>query len=220
MATARARSREHEPDPPAPATVGALLRQLGVPPERVWLQPTPGTATERDVLRAHDQENRLCELIDGTLVEKTMGYRESEIALLIGYHLLSFVRPRDLGIVLGTDGTLRFLQRLVFIPDAAFLSWARLPGGKRPEEPIPDLVPDLAVEVLSKSNTKREMDRKLGVYFEAGVRLVWFVEPKTRTARVFTEPKASRKVEADGLLDGGDVLPGFALPLAELFPAG
>jgi hypothetical protein len=62
-------------------TVSELLHQLGdIPPERVRLQPPPGTATEADVVAVHNREERLCELIDGVLVEKTIGYYESYIA--------------------------------------------------------------------------------------------------------------------------------------------
>ena len=66
---------------------------------------------------------------------------------------------------------------LVRIPDVAFTSWERLPGRRVPPEPIPELAPDLAVEVLSQSNTEAEMTRKRGEYFAAGVRLVWLVDP-------------------------------------------
>ena len=75
---------------------------------------------------------------------------------------------------------------LVRIPDVTFVSWKRLPGHKLPAEPIPDLIPNLAVEVLSVSNTKAEIDRKIGEYFRVGVQLVWMIDPPTRTAEVYT----------------------------------
>src|SRR5206468_1626606 len=82
--------------------------------------------------------------------------------------------------------------------------------------PILDRAPDLAVEVLSKGNTRAEMDRKLREYFAAGVRLVWLIDPKTRTARVHTSPEEMTRLGEGDTLDGGDVLPGFALPLRDL----
>ena len=66
-----------------------------------------------------------------------------------------------------------------------FHSWNRLPGRESPKEPIPDLAPDLAVEVLSEGNTKAEMTRKVREYFDAGVILVWLIDPRKRTAQVF-----------------------------------
>jgi Uma2 family endonuclease len=199
-------------------TIADLLRRLGnVPARRVRLVPTPGTATEKDVIRVLDRENRPCELVEGTLVEKPMGYEESQIAGLLLTLLNNFVRPRKLGIVTGPDGTIRLFPGLVRIPDVAFASWDRFPGRKRPRTPIPLLAPDLVVEVLSKSNTKAEMDRKLREYFEAGVRLVWMVDPRKRTVRVYTAVDQSVLVKEDQSLDGGAVLPGFILPLCELF---
>src|SRR5262249_17807448 len=170
----RAPRRPAPPRPPSPpegpTTIGELLKRLGnIPASRVLLHPTPGTATEKDVLKILDGNKRLCELVEGTLVEKAMGYEESQIAVTI-------ILP--LGTVTGEAGTIKLFAGLVLTPDVAFISWDRLPGRKRPKEPIPLLAPDLVVEVLSKSNTRAEMKRKLGEYFGAGVLLVWLVDPR------------------------------------------
>jgi Uma2 family endonuclease len=82
---------------------------------------------------------------------------------------------------------------------------------------MPDLAPDLAIEVLSKHNTKAEMRRKLKEYFLTGVELVWFVDPARRTVQVYTSPDESHTVREDEKLDGGNVLPGFKLPMRKLF---
>ncbi|MHB1560627.1 MAG: Uma2 family endonuclease [Isosphaeraceae bacterium] len=204
--------------PQPPVTVGDLLKRLGgIPASRVRLHPTPGTATEKDLLRVLDDEKRLCELVEGTLVEKPMGFEESEIAMLIGTALTVFVRPRKLGSVTGADGTIKLFAGLVRIPDVAFTSRDRLPGRKRVRVALPQMAPDLAVEVLSKSNTLAEMRRKVGEYFAAGVRLVWIVDPKKRTARVYTAVDQSVLLDEHQSLDGGDVLPGFRLALKDLF---
>jgi Uma2 family endonuclease len=96
----------------------------------------------------------------------------------------------------------------------------RLPGRESPREPIPDLAPDLAVEVLSEGNTKPEMARKVREYFDAGVKLVWLIDPRKRTARVFSTIGKSVIVRAHQALEGGPVLPGFVLPLADLLDRG
>ena len=205
-------------EPPVIDTVADLMERLGgISPARVRFRPPPGTATERDVLATHDREKRLCELIDGVLVEKVMGFNESFVALTLGRHLGTFVDQHDLGVVVGPDGMMRMAPGLVRLPDVAFLAWDRFPGREVTYEPLPDLVPDLAVEVLSKGNTKKEMDRKLREYFVVGVRLVWFVLPEKRLARVYTAPGQFTRLGTDQTLDGGAVLPGFALPLHELF---
>lgn len=199
-------------------TVADLLKRLGgVPPERVLLVPTPGTATEKDVVAMDDHADRLCELIDGVLVEKTMGNYESAVALAVGYFLRDFIRRRRLGVLTGTDGPYRILPEQVRMPDVAFVSWERLGASRLPQEAILGVAPDLAVEVLSKSNTKGEMERKLRDYFSAGVRLVWYIEPKKRTAKSYTAPDACQAIGEDGSLDGGEVRPGFELSLRELF---
>jgi Uma2 family endonuclease len=199
-------------------TIADLLTRLGsVPANRVRLYPTPGTATEKDLIRVLDQENRPCELVEGTLVEKPMGYDESGIAVTIIILMGSFVRRHKLGIVTGEAGTIRLMRGLVRIPDVAFVSWDRLPGRKRPKVPIPQLAPDIVVEVLSKGNTKREIARKLREYFEAGVRSVWIVDPKKRTVRQYHALDQSVMLSEDQSLDGGAILPGFVLRVKDIF---
>jgi Uma2 family endonuclease len=135
----------------------------------------------------------------------------------IARYLYEFVTPRNLGLVTGEGGMMRLFAGLVRIPDVAFISWARLPGGKVPDAPIPRLAPDLAVEVLSRSNTPSEMRGKREEYFEAGVALVWMVDPEERRVTVYTSPEDSVAYGTSDVLDGGTVLPGFSLPLGDLF---
>jgi Uma2 family endonuclease len=204
--------------PPRIITVGDLIRHLGdIPAERIRIKPTPGTATEQDVLTVEREENRLCELIDGTLVEKTVGYSEGRLAIALVVMLELYVFDRDLGIVNGADGTFQLMPGLVRIPDVSFVSWSRLPERKVPAAPIPDLAPDLAVEVLSKGNTPKEMQRKIGEYFESGVQQVWLVDGVARQIRVYTSPKKSRLYCEGDTIRGGKLLPGFSLSLETLF---
>lgn len=199
-------------------TIDDLLHDLGdVPASRVRLRPALGHATVQDVIDVHARERRLCELVDGTLVEKPMGYKESIIAGALLSFLRAFVMPRNLGLVSGEAGMMRIFAALVRIPDVAFISWARLPDGKVPSDPVPLLAPDLAVEVLSASNTVREMERKRREYFAAGVRLVWMIDIEARTVDVYTAPEGPVTLAETQVLDGGDVLTGFTLALRELF---
>lgn len=204
--------------PPSRRTLADVVASLGgIPLDRIRVSPPLGTATEEDVLEVERQTGCPCELIDGTLVEKTMGYYESFLAVEIAYLLRSFLAKHDIGIVLGADGTLRILPQQVRVPDVCFISWDRFPNRQLPAEPIPSLAPDLAIEVLSASNTEGEMQRKLHDYFAAGVRLVWYIDPATRSARSYTAESQSVVVAEAESLSGGDVLPGFELPLKELF---
>jgi Uma2 family endonuclease len=196
-----------------------LVQRLGnIPLERICFTPPPGTATERDLLAAQRRSDRLYELVDGTLVEKAMGLSESMIGGQIIRRIGNFAEENDLGVPAGADGTVRLLKGLVRIPDVAFFCWDKLPGRVLPSKPIPDLAPDLAVEVLSATNTPAEMERKLREYFLSGVRLVWMIDPARRQAEVYTSPDApAATLDEAQALHGGDVLPGFTLPLAELF---
>ncbi len=199
-------------------TMADVMDRLGhVPLHRIRFFPRPGNATEADLLAVLQKEDLLCELVEGVLVEKGMGYTESILAMALAGFLHAFVRPRRLGYVSGPNGTMRILAGLVRIPDVAFTSVDRLPGRQRPTEPIPNLVPDLAVEVLSASNTNAEMAVKRQEYFTAGVRLVWEVNPEPRTVTVYTAPAQGTVLTEADVLDGGDVLPGFTLPLSDLF---
>jgi Uma2 family endonuclease len=207
--------------PPIIKTLADLQKRLGdIPLERIWFQPAPGTATEKDVIEAEKRENRLCELVDGTLVEKAVGFEEARLALRLGRMIDTYVDQNDLGICVGADGMMRIAPGLVRIPDLSFIAWEKLPGRESPREPIPDLAPDLAVEVLSEGNTKAEMARKVREYFEARASLVWLIDPRKRTARVFSALEKSVLVRADQALDGGDVLPGFVLLLSDLLDRG
>jgi Uma2 family endonuclease len=203
---------------PKVRTVADLIKHLGdVPPARIRMDPLPGTATEQDVLDIEARENRLCELVRGVLVEKTRGHFESRVAAVLIYFLETFLDRSDLGIVYGADATLRLMPHFVRIPDVSFVSWRKLPHRELPAEPIPYLVPDLAVEVLSEGNTPREMRLKLKEYFLVGVRLVWFIDPATRSATRYRARTKKTLIGPDGALEGGAVLPGFRLPLQTLF---
>ena len=198
-------------------TAADLLERFGpMPAGRIRTNPLPGTATEQDVIDIEARESRLCELVDGVLVEKTVGVYESYLAMEIGSILREFVKRNGLGFVVGSDGMMRLAPGLVRIPDVSFVSWSRLPGRRVPRVPIADLAPDLAVEVISPSNTAREMERKLQDFLAAGVRLVWYVHPEPREVHVYTG-ESHEVLTIDQELSGGDVLPGFALPLRQLF---
>lgn len=203
---------------PSNWSLADLQRHLGgIPLERIRLVPPPGYATEEDVLQIEAHEDRLCELQEGILVEKPMGWYESLLAGLILTRLNVYLDSHDLGKALGADGSLKILHGIVKIPDVSFISWDRWPKQKLPRRPIPALIPDLAVEVLSDTNTTEEMTDKLRTYFQAGVRLVWYIDPETRTAKSYVNVDSVFEVATDGVLDGGDVLPGFRLSLQALF---
>ena len=189
------------------STVADLLERLGdIAPARVRLSPPLGTATAADARAANDRRHGLCELVDGTLVEKPMGMWESVIAGIVIRLLGNFVYPGRLGVVTA--------------PDATFTTWDRLAAADGGQEvPAPRLGPDLAVEVLSPSNTPAEIARKRRELFATGTRLMWIVDRPRRTFTVYVDaegPAAAVRGVGD-VVDGGDVLPGFTLDVADVF---
>jgi Uma2 family endonuclease len=195
-----------------------LAERLGpIPLDRVGHDPPPGCATEEDVLRHYERDKRMFELVEGILVEKTVGTYESFLAATIVRILGQYVTDHDLGIVLGADGMLRLAPGLVRIPDVSFIAWDRIPGRRIPEQAIADLCPSLAVEVLSRSNTRQEMDLKLREYFACGSRSVWMVDPAPEEIRVYVNPERCQVFSRPASLTDLPLLSGFELPLDQLF---
>ena len=205
------------------ATFADVQERLGnVPQSRIRLVPHPGTATVQDLLDDSITGGRLCELVDGILVEKTMGFREGGLGLWIGTLLNLYLMENNVGYAAGSDGMIRFKLDLVRLPDVSFIRWDSVDDPEEIANPAGAFLeypPDLAVEVLSPSNTRREMEIKLAEYATAGVKLVWYVDPERKEVDVFPKASAKRKktVGVGGALDGGDVLPGFTLPVAKIF---
>ncbi len=198
-------------------TLADIAEQFQVPSDRILARPTPGTATVADVIAIHDLENRLCELVDGVLVEKTMGLRESVFACVLIQILKNFVDQDRSGLVAGPDGMMQLAPGLVRIPDVSFVSRDQFPSGRPGPEPVPLLRPNLAVEILAPSNSRAEMEQKLRDYFAAGSQLVWSLDPTERTICVYTSPENGITLDETGMLEGGEVLPGFRLDVREWF---
>jgi Uma2 family endonuclease len=207
------------PKPPLVETFAELWERLGkVPLHRIRMEVPPGQATVKDVARLLDgPAKRRCELVDGVLVELAMGWKEAILGMYFGFKLVEFVERHDLGLVLGEGGATEIFTGQVRIPDVAFYGWHHFPRGELPDEPIPYLFPDLAVEVISISNTPGEMQRKLSDYFKAGVKLVWYLYPKKKQVEVYTSPEECVTLKVGDTLSGDPVLPGFTISVAQLF---
>ncbi len=202
------------------ATVGELLRRLGdISPDRVRADPPPGTATEADLLR-EENEKPVCELIDGTLVEKAMGSPESFLAATIIGEIYLYLKSNPVGFLGAPDYLVRVSRDQVRVPDVAVTLWKAGEPRRVPRVAVADTAPALVVEVLSPSNTKAEIARKLAEFFAAGTQVAWVVDSQTGTAEIYTSATDEVAVPRDGVLTAEAVLPGFALPLAVVFAHG
>jgi Uma2 family endonuclease len=207
-----------QPETGKTLTAVDLVEKFGpIPLSRICHYKPPGEATEEDVLWLDDHADKLCELVEGILVEKAMGSYESLLAGEILALLRNYVKPRKLGAVLGADGMLRLWPGQIRIPDVSFISAAKLADNALRKHRVARLAPDLAVEVLSDSNTDKEMEQKLKDYFAAGTQLVWIVDPEAKTLLAHTSPAAGRLYRENEIVPGEPVLPGFELELQSLF---
>ncbi len=171
-----------------------------------------------DDLWAMPGEGKRYELVKGVIVEKAgTGGVHTILGARMVHFLSAYAIEHDLGYVTSADGAyiLSANPDTVRIPDAAFISKARMPV------PIPGkfipVAPDLAVEVVSPGDMASEILEKVEEYFQAGTRLMWVVYPDKRLVYVYQGVKSIQIVGLDGALEGGEVLPGFSLPLQTVF---
>ncbi len=167
-----------------------------------------------------DEPEGLYEVIDGKVVEKaSMGSYEVEIACLLLTIMDAHARAHGLGKVF-SEMLFRLDARtgLDRRPDVAFVSHERWPVERRvPRSAAWNVVPDLAIEVVSPTNRSRDDLAKIEDYFHADVRAVWVVYPNVEMVYVYASPTAVTILTRADALDGGTILPGFRFGLAELF---
>ena len=182
------------------------------------------TATQpQPIVTAMDPEDleRFYEVVNGQVVENPpMGANEGRVASRLVARMGPFAEENGRGEVV-TEVLFTLSADLKRRPDVAFVSADRWPREREiPEGEAWDVVPDLAVEVISPSNSFNHVVTKIHEYFRAGVRQVWVIAPRQRVVQIYESPEMMRGVPAGGDLDGGAVLPGFRLPLSELIPEG
>ena len=159
------------------------------------------------------------ELVKGDLFEMPLaGAAHGRAAMEIGALVGTQVQVNELGEVFaaGTGYIIRRNPDTVRAPDASFISGNRLPPGELPAGYF-DIMPDLAVEVLSPNDRPGEVQDKVDDWLRAGVPLVWVINPATRTAMVYRSGSDRQEVTEGGSLDGAEVVPGFTCQLRELF---
>ncbi len=183
--------------------------------------PVQSQKTEETLLTAEEYyatcRLKHTELIDGKVVELSPpGFDHGEIAGTIVSRLRDFVKQNKLGRV-SVEGGFRLQSKpaIVRAPDVSFVETARLQGVKT--RGFIDGAPTLAVEVVSPGDLWPDVEKKVQLYLDKGTRAVWIVEPDAKTVQVRTKDKAPFVLHIDDILDGGEVLSGFQLPLREIF---
>ena len=176
--------------------------------------------TAEDLLRLNSQGVK-GELIRGVLHETvSVGKVHARIAIRIGGEFDRYVRRNRLGQVGGSDGGV-FIERnpdTVREPDVYFVSANRLTLDDDTDGYL-EVVPELVVEIVSPSDSETDVREKISMWLDLGVSMALEVRPAERTVMVHRPGAPSVTLTGDDVLDGGDVLPGFTLPLSEIFDA-
>ncbi len=174
--------------------------------------------TAADLLRLYSEGVR-GELIQGEFhATMSTGVTHGKVVINMAGELRSFIRPRRLGSLMGSD-TGVLLERdpdTVREPDIAYISADRMPLGAD----VPgysEVIPDLVVEVASPSDTPQQVEEKARMWLSYGVRLVWTAHPSTRTVNVYPQSGARFTLAENDILDGDDVLPGFSWEVSDIF---
>lgn len=170
--------------------------------------------------RLPEEDAYRLELDRGTLVrEPRPAPLHGRVMASLGWHLESYARSSGTGAVFADAGfVLSETPPTVRGPDLAFVLQDRIPEGGYAEAGFWHFAPDLAVEIVSPSNTAASIQRKVLEYLDAGASLVWVVEPGTRTVMAYRSDGAVHVHDADDTIDGGDALPGLAIPVGDIFP--
>lgn len=178
---------------------------------------TPPYITPDELLQRPDEKD--FELTAGALVQRKTGNESSEIATYLAGLIAIHCRKNRLGRVCGSDGGFIFIRdgkENVRRPDVSFFKSGRLPPGQSWAKGYELIAPDLAVEVLSPNDLASEIETKIEEYQTVGVRLIWVVNPPSRTVTVLRLDGSVSRLHAVDVLDGEDVIPGFTCSIAEI----
>ncbi len=192
--------------------------------ERLAKEPTKSSATasgkiwtDEEFMALPDDGNRY-EVVNGKLIAMgSAGARHGYYVSLISFFLTAYVRAQKMGVVFDSDTSFKMKSGNRRSPDCSFFSKERLRSlGGIPKGYI-EGSPDLVVEVLSEVNTVGEIHNKIVEYFENGSRLVWLIHPEEKYVLVYRQPEPTALKRPGDILEGEEVIPGFALDLSEFF---
>lgn len=179
------------------------------------VQRVTAEAFEQFVMRPENSESHF-ELIAGEIVEVPSNPYSSQIAARLIFFIMSYLTQSEIsGHVTGEQGGYMIGDER-YAPDVAFVRRERQERLAR--QGFNPIAPDLAVEVISPTDAEPRLHIKIANYLAAGT-TVWLIDPERREAEIFAPGQSVRIVPRDGALEGGEILPGFTLMLAELFDA-
>ncbi len=173
--------------------------------------------TDEELLALPDDGNKY-EVMKGVLLTMSpAGIEHEHIGVRLISALDSFLKTRKLGIVVGSSAGFWMKNRDFLSPDVSFIAKERLKGRKRAPKKFFDGAPDLAAEILSPSDTVEGLHEKMVDYFANGCRLVWVVNPEEQVVLVYRSPQPNQLLREGDVISGEEVVPGFTMPVSELF---
>lgn len=172
-------------------------------------------ATVEDLLRM-PKDGRLYELVDGEILVSPAGMRHSEVAAKVLAIIATYLENHPIGKVYAENVGIALPNGNIRSPDVTFVRNEKLPGGKSPEG-FGELVPNLAIEVLSPSDRPKEVGRKIGEFLECGVPLVWLIDPKKETVTVYRSLSDTQRFSSSDTITAEPVLPGFSCIVSRFF---
>lgn len=206
------------PKQPNPSwSIEQLRRHFGmIPAERILLDPPPGTATEKDLLAHEGRRGFPPELVEGVLIDRTGSFPGGILQAAVIFELMNYLQGNDLGIVIASKCPIRLGPKLIRLASVLFISWQQMPHGV-PNDPITDLVPELAVEILHPGTTRLEMRSKRRDFFAAGTKLFWLLDLKSQTVDVYSASDPDRRATPKTEIHAGELLPGFTMSVTKLY---
>jgi Uma2 family endonuclease len=176
----------------------------------------------QEIASRPENAEKSLELIEGVIVEMSRpSWLHGVVTGEIYLYMRLFVKEHALGYVSVEAGYILLTssegKATVVGPDVAFVRLERAPNGL-PKSGFAPFPPDLAVEIISPNDTVYEINEKIALYLRAGTRLVWVVDPSSSRVTVHQPNQVPVIYDTTGILDGGDVLPGFQLPVRDIFP--
>lgn len=196
------------------AQAGSVTRDI----KRSFMETTVAkkTWTEKELMSLPENGYKH-ELINGELVMVPAGMEHENIVIKLSAALERFVSERKLGAIFGSNAGYRMKSDNLRSPDVSFISKKRLQGFKRPPKGFFKGSPDLAVEILSPSDTMENLHEKIVEYFENDTKLVWVINPEEQVILVYHSPRPDKLLAGNDILNGEDIFTGFTLPVSELF---
>ncbi len=163
------------------------------------------------------RDGRKYELLAGEILVSPTGFRHGYIGIRLAAVLMEFALKNGLGVAVDSSTGFRMKNGDCLSPDVSFVRKERLPKTEEALGKFFEGGPDLAVEVISPGERKKPLERKLEQYFANGSRLVWVIDPKQRTVQVYRSVEMCETLRDGDKLNGELVLPGFLIPVSELF---